>query len=95
MARVTVEDCLDNIENRFKLVMVCSKRARDIAIRGKEAKVNEENDKPTVLALREAAEGLLTEDILKEPEKSTVPGTAMSAGSPMGGSSIMGGNDNF
>ena len=57
MARVTVEDCLENVDNRFELVMVSSKRARQIATEGKEPMVAIENDKPTVLALREIAEG--------------------------------------
>ncbi|WP_062260236.1 DNA-directed RNA polymerase subunit omega [Endozoicomonas arenosclerae] len=60
MARVTVEDCLDNVDNRFELVMVASKRARQLAIGGKEPKLEWENDKPTVMALREIAEGLVT-----------------------------------
>ena len=64
MARVTVEDCLENVDNRFELVMVASKRARLIATGGKEPLVNEESDKPTVIALREIAEGLVTADIL-------------------------------
>jgi DNA-directed RNA polymerase subunit omega len=64
MARVTVEDCLENVENRFVLVMVASKRARQIAIEGKVAKVDPENDKPTVLALREIAAGLVSSKIL-------------------------------
>ena len=51
MARVTVEDCLVNLDNRFQLVLLASKRARDIAM-GKEPFVELENDKPTVLALR-------------------------------------------
>ena len=68
MARVTVEDCLEHVENRFELVMVSSKRARQIATEGKEPLVPIENDKPTVLALREIAEGLVTADILAEPE---------------------------
>ena len=59
MARVTVEDCLENVANRFELVMVSSKRARQIATGGKEALVPIENDKPTVLALREIAAGLV------------------------------------
>ena len=66
MARVTVEDCLENVDNRFELVMVSSKRARQIATEGKEPMVDIENDKPTVLALREIAEGLVTADILTE-----------------------------
>lgn len=64
MARVTVEDCLDHVENRFELVMVATKRARQIAVRGDEPMVEWDNDKPTVLALREIAEGLITADIL-------------------------------
>jgi DNA-directed RNA polymerase subunit omega len=58
MARITVEDCLDNIDNRFELVLTATKRARQIA-HGSEPMVREENDKPTVLALREIAAGLI------------------------------------
>ena len=58
MARITVEDCLENIDNRFELVLTATKRARQIA-HGAEPLVEEENDKPTVLALREIAEGLI------------------------------------
>lgn len=58
MARITVEDCLENIDNRFELVLTATKRARQIA-HGAEALVDEENDKPTVIALREIAEGLI------------------------------------
>ncbi|KZY61647.1 DNA-directed RNA polymerase subunit omega [Oleiphilus sp. HI0071] len=57
MARVTVEDCLDNVDNRFELVMVATKRARQLANTAQEPLVPVENDKPTVLALREIAEG--------------------------------------
>jgi DNA-directed RNA polymerase subunit omega len=64
MARVTVEDCLQHVENRFELVMVATKRARQIAVRGDQPMVEWENDKPTVVALREIAEGLVTADIL-------------------------------
>ena len=66
MARITVEDCLDNVENRFELVMVSSKRARQLATGGKEPMVPVENDKPTVLALREIAEGFIDASILTE-----------------------------
>ena len=58
MARITVEDCLDQVDNRFELVLIASRRARDLAL-GKEALVPWENDKPTVVALRELAEGKL------------------------------------
>ena len=68
MARVTVEDCLENIHNRFDLILVASKRARQIARGASEPMVERENDKPTVIALREIAEGLVTKDILTQPE---------------------------
>ena len=58
MARITVEDCLDNVDNRFDLVLTATKRARQIA-NGAEPLVQEENDKPTVIALREIAEGFI------------------------------------
>ena len=57
MARITVEDCLQAVDNRFELVMVASKRAHALATGGKAALVAEEGDKPTVIALRELAEG--------------------------------------
>ncbi|MCX7090232.1 MAG: DNA-directed RNA polymerase subunit omega [Legionellales bacterium] len=66
MARVTVEDCLENVANRFELVMVAAKRARQIAVRGAQPMVEWENDKPTVVALREIAEGFVKPDILLE-----------------------------
>jgi len=70
MARVTVEDCLENVDNRFELVMVSTKRARQLANGGKEAFVDWENDKPTVVALREIAEGFVNKDILIAEELS-------------------------
>lgn len=72
MARVTVEDCLENVANRFELVMVASKRARQIATGGKEPMVQEESDKPTVIALREIAEGYVNADILVRQEEVNV-----------------------
>jgi DNA-directed RNA polymerase subunit omega len=69
MARVTVEDCLDSVDNRFELVMLASKRARQIATGGKDPLVQEESDKPTVIALREIAEGLVTEDMLNREDE--------------------------
>lgn len=65
MARLTVEDCLDNVENRFQLVLVAAKRARQISMGG-EPMVSLDNDKPTVLALREISEGFVTNEILNE-----------------------------
>jgi DNA-directed RNA polymerase subunit omega len=65
MARVTVEDCLDNVENRFQLVLVAAKRARQLTA-GAEPCVPRENDKATVIALREIAGGFVTSAILDE-----------------------------
>lgn len=59
MARITVEDCLKHVGNRFELVLLAAKRARQLARTSTEPKVISENDKPTVLALREIAEGYL------------------------------------
>jgi len=67
MARVTVEDCLENVDNRFELVRLASRRARQIA-QGKDPLVERENDKPTVIALREIAAGLIDEQILDEAD---------------------------
>ena len=68
MARVTVEDCLGSVKNRFELVLVASKRARQIA-NGSEPYLEWDNDKPTVMALREIAEGYVTPEILtRKPE---------------------------
>ncbi len=66
MARVTVEDAVDAIGNRFDLIMVASKRARQLATGGKEAMVDRDDDKPTVVALREIEENLVsTENVDK------------------------------
>jgi DNA-directed RNA polymerase subunit omega len=61
MARVTVEDCLLNVENRFDLVLKAAKRAHDLELGKAEPMVPKDNDKPTVLALREIAAGLLSQ----------------------------------
>ena len=72
MARITVEDCLENVSNRFELVLIAAKRARQLA-EGMEAQLPRDNDKDTVLALREIAEGLVTVDILdEEPEEDLI-----------------------
>lgn len=68
MARITVEDCLNHVDNRFELVLVGSKRARQLAVGGKDPLVPEENDKPTVIALREIEEGLIDASILNQKE---------------------------
>lgn len=71
MARITVEDCLDHVENRFELVMLATRRARHMHRYGADPLVAEENDKPTVLALREIAAGLISHEMLDEQETST------------------------
>ena len=67
MARVTVEDCLEKIDNRFDLVLVAAKRTRQLML-GADPLVPDDRDKPTVIALREIAEGLVTSEILTEKE---------------------------
>jgi DNA-directed RNA polymerase subunit omega len=69
MARITVEDCLEHVDNRFELVIVGSKRARQLAVGGKEPMVPRENDKPTVLALREISQGLIDDAVLNQPDE--------------------------
>ena len=68
MARITVEDCLEKVDNIFDLVLIAAKRARRLA-NGADATVEWENDKPTVVALREIAEGNITLAILDEPDQ--------------------------
>ena len=65
MARVTVEDCLDNVTNRYELVLLASKRARQIVL-GSEPLVPADDDKPTVIALREIAENLVNNENIDE-----------------------------
>lgn len=65
MARTTVEDCLDNVDNRFQLVLIASKRARELAM-GADPLVERDNDKDTVIALREVAAGLIDASILEK-----------------------------
>jgi DNA-directed RNA polymerase subunit omega len=71
MARTTVEDCLENVDNRFQLVLVAAKRAREIAM-GADPMVELDNDKPTVLALREVAAGLVDASILEKEDEPEV-----------------------
>ncbi|MGB5132448.1 MAG: DNA-directed RNA polymerase subunit omega [Steroidobacteraceae bacterium] len=72
MARITVEDCLHSIDNLFDLVLLSAKRARQLA-NGADARVEWENDKPTVVALREIADGKVTMDLLSEPDPEPEP----------------------
>jgi DNA-directed RNA polymerase subunit omega len=81
MARVTVEDCLDKVANRFELVLVASRRARQLATQGKNPYVEWDNDKATVVALREIAEGYIDRrilDLTEEPRK-RISGFALEA----------------
>jgi DNA-directed RNA polymerase subunit omega len=66
MARVTVEDCLTKLPNRFRLIRLATKRARQLAIGSDEARVIWDNDKPTVVALREIADGFVTETMFED-----------------------------
>ncbi len=68
MARITVEDCVEKIPNMFQLVLVAAKRARQLA-NGAHPMVDWENDKPTVVALREIADGYITEEILTQRDQ--------------------------
>ena len=69
MARVTVEDAVEKVGNRFDLVLIASRRARQIATGGKDPLVEVENDKPTVLALREIEAGLITTEVMDNSER--------------------------
>ena len=69
MARVTVEDCLDHVANRFELVLVSAKRARQLSVGGKEPLVPWESDKATIVALREIEQGLVDVSILEEKDE--------------------------
>ena len=73
MARITVEDCLENVDNRFNLVLIAAKRARQLA-EGAQTELEVENDKNTVLALREIAEGLVTSEILIDKDTLDITG---------------------
>ncbi|MBK4775714.1 DNA-directed RNA polymerase subunit omega [Candidatus Pantoea edessiphila] len=64
MARITVQKAVEKIGNRFDLVLVAARRARQIQVEGQEPLVSPENDKPTVIALREIEENLITKQIL-------------------------------
>jgi len=92
MARITVEDCLDKIDNQFDLILVAAKRARRLA-NGADPLVEMENDKPTVIALREIAAGLINQEILDQmhqPEQdilSSEQAEELLASTPMPGTS--------
>ena len=64
MARITVEGCLDKVQSRFELILLASGRARQLSTPSREPMVEWEDDKPTIVALREIEEGLITKEIL-------------------------------
>ena len=88
MARITVEDCIEKIPNRFELVLAATKRARQI-VRGSPLLIPydpSEKDKPTVIALREIAGGMVDKSILEETPESVLPGDETQEEiSPLGG----------
>ncbi|MBM3591328.1 MAG: DNA-directed RNA polymerase subunit omega [Alphaproteobacteria bacterium] len=77
MARVTVEDCIEKIPNRFELVLMAAQRARNIS-RGEQITIDRDNDKNPVVALREIAEGkadlpALEADLIKSLQRAPEP----------------------
>lgn len=79
MARVTVEDCLDHVDNRFDLVLLATKRARQLA-NGVDPLLEWENDKPTVMALREIAAGLVDDEVVNPPKQAEIDRAALEEG---------------
>ncbi len=70
MARVTVQDAVDQIGNRFDLILTAARRARQLQLHQREALLPEDNDKPTVIALREIEQGLINDMIMNQQEQS-------------------------
>lgn len=87
MARITVQDCLEQIDNRFELVLAASRRARNVSL-GAEARVPRENDKPTVIALREIAEGVVGREVLDEAPVEAEPEAPQSGGESTGSGGV-------
>ena len=79
MARVTVEDCLDHVDNRFDLVLLATKRARQLA-NGVDPLLEWENDKSTVMALREIAAGLVDDQVVNPPKQAEIDMAALEEG---------------
>ena len=84
MARITVEDCIEKIPNRFELVLVATKRARQIA-HGSPLLIQQERDKPTVIALREIAEGKVDKTILDDTPRAVLAEEEAQEVFPLGG----------
>lgn len=89
MARVTVEDCLDHVDNRFDLVLLATKRARQLA-NGVDPLLEWENDKPTVMALREIAAGLVDDQVVNPPKQSEIDMAALEEGLAAGNEAAAG-----
>ena len=68
MARVTVQDAVEKIGNRFDLILTAARRARQLQLHTREPLVPEDNDKPTVIALREIEKGLINQEIMDAKE---------------------------
>ncbi|MEE9357282.1 DNA-directed RNA polymerase subunit omega [Candidatus Vondammii sp. HM_W22] len=83
MARVTVEDCLDHVDNRFDLVLLAAKRARQLA-NGAGPLLEWENDKPTVMALREIAAGLVDDEVVNPPKQAEIDRASLEEGLAVG-----------
>ena len=81
MARITVQDCLERADNRFELVLMAAKRARQLSF-GAEPRLPRQNDKPTVIALREIADGVVGREVLDEAEMQAPPTPAAEAVAP-------------
>ena len=97
MARITVEDCLDYVNNRFDLVLAATKRARKLALGSADPLVDWENDKPTVVALREIAAGhsFADDEVSEEQDDAVVPPQEASDDSSSSGSESAGGMHSF
>lgn len=89
MARVTVEDCLDHVDNRFDLVLLATKRARQLA-NGVDPLLEWENDKPTVMALREIAAGLVDDQVVNPPKQAEIDRAALEEGLAAGSEAAAG-----
>ena len=84
MARITVEDCIEKIPNRFELVLIATKRARQI-VHGSPLLTHHAKDKPTVIALREIAEGKVDKTILEETPRNVLAADDVQEVSPLSG----------
>jgi len=82
MARITVEKCLESIENRFELTIVASKRARQLALHGRPCKLENLSDKATVSALREIESGLIEKDDIEAIDREIEEAAELQSSAP-------------